>query len=290
MTAPEITVVVPSHGRRESIEACLGALSELDYPRDRFEVVVVDDGSPVPLESRVERFRDELTIRSRRQSRAGPAAARNAGLALARGELVAFTGDDCRPRADWLRTLAARFDADPETGIGGRIENALTRNLYSTSTDLLIQHLYDYYNTPPDEARFFTPNNLAFPVAMLRELGGFRSAFHTGEDRELCHRWRGAGHRLVYAPEVVVRHVHPLNLRSFWALHFRYGRGSCRFHEATARENPEVDRFEPLRFYLDLLRYPLSRFHGGRAVVMTALLGVAQVANAAGYLRQSLER
>jgi GT2 family glycosyltransferase len=285
---PRFSVVVPTYDRPRELRRCLAALAELDYPTDRFEVIVVDDGSPAPDIPPPTDVPRPYSLEILRQPRGGPAAARNAALEIATGDFVAFTADDCRPRRDWLSALAARFAADPTIAIGGRIVNQEVGNLYSTSTDLLLRRLYEYYNATVDDARFCTPNNLAFPVAALREAGGFRTAFVTGEDRELCDRWRIAGRRMVYASEAVVDHRHPLGLVSFCQLHYRYGRGSRRFRQAAALRNSAAARFEPVSFYLGLIGYPLSRARGARAVAMSALLCVAQAANAVGYLRQRL--
>jgi GT2 family glycosyltransferase len=285
---PRFSIIVPSYDRPRDLQACLDSLSALEYPADRFEVIVVDDGSPTPIAPAPAITSRPFRMEVLRRPRGGPAAARNAGLGVACGEYVAFTADDCRPHPDWLAVLAARFSADPSIAVGGRIVNREVDNLYSTSTDLLLRHLYEYYNTDVDDARFCTPNNLVFPLAALREMGGFRTSFVTGEDRELCDRWRIAGRRLVYAHEAVVDHRHPLGFASFCHLHYRYGRGSRRFRRAAALRNSEAAKFEPFSFYLDLIRYPMSRSRGARALAMSGLLCVAQVANAVGYLRQSL--
>ena len=290
MSGPRFSVVVPSYDRPAELTACLNSLADLDYPRDRFEVIVVDDGSRAPIEPLARTFEGRLRLRVIRRPRGGPAAARNTGLEVAEGEFVAFTGDDCRPRRDWLRALEGRFAADPTAGVGGRVDNRQQGNVYSTTTDLLLRYLYEYFNTPPERARFLTPNNLAFPLAALREEGGFISTFVTGEDRELCDRWRAAGRPLVYASEAVVGHFHPLGLAGFLVLHYRYGRGSFRFHREAARRGSDGARLEPLGFYLDLIRYPLSRARGVRGLALSGLMCLGQVANAAGYFRQSLAR
>lgn len=290
MSAPRFSVVVPSRNRPSALAACLEALAELDDPRGGFEVIVVDDGSRAPIESVARAFRNRLRLRVVRLQGLGPAAARNAGIEIAAGEYVAFTADDCLPQRDWLSALAARFAADPAAGVGGRIENQLPHNVYSTSTDLLLRRLYEYHNQPAERARFFTPNNLAFPLEPLREMGGFLDGLVTGEDRELCDRWRGEGRRLVYAAEAVVGHAHPLGFASFVLLHYRYGKGSSRFRREAARRGSEAARFEPVSFYLGLIRYPLSVVRGSRGLALSGLMCVAQVANAVGYLRQSLAR
>lgn len=288
MNPPRFSIVIPTYNRPRELQACLDSLAALRYPADRFEVIVVDDGSSTPVAPAPPHGSWPYALEVLRRARNGPAAARNAALEVAGGDFVAFTADDCRPRPDWLSALASRFAADPSVAVAGRIVNQEADNLYSTSTDLLLRRLYEYYNATVEDARFATPNNLAFPLAALRAMGGFRTSFVTGEDRELCDRWRLGGRRLVYAHEAVVDHRHPLGLASFCHLHYRYGRGSRRFRQAAALRNSAAAEFEPISFYLSLVRYPLSRSRGARAIAMSGLVCLAQVANALGYLRQRL--
>ena len=112
---PFCSVIVPTHRRPAQLAECLAALARLDYPPDRYEVIVVDDGGGMPLDDVLEPFRDRMAVSCLTGRRAGPAAARNAGAARARGDLLAFTDDDCRPRPDWLRRLAGRGAPGPAT-------------------------------------------------------------------------------------------------------------------------------------------------------------------------------
>ena len=284
---PLISVVVPTHNRPDDLCRCLASLARIEYPRDAFEVLVVDDGSLAPQTDVVQPFLEQIQLRVLRQPRGGPGSARNTGVDAARGDVVAFTADDCTPAHDWLQRLAVRFAEFPGSAVGGRIVNALPDNPYSATTDLLIRYLYDYYNRSPHDAQFFTPNNLAFPLRQLRALGGFVPSFVTGEDRELCDRWRSAGHAMLYADDVVVTHRHPLSAIGFCGLHFRYGQGSSRFRHRSASRQSSPVRFEPLSFYTNLVRYPLTQTRGPRALLFSGLLGVAQVANAIGFFYQS---
>jgi glycosyltransferase involved in cell wall biosynthesis len=115
------TVVVPTYNRPRPLDDCLAALVALDHPRDRFEIVIVDDGSAVPVDDLVRRHADRsgVSVRLIRQSNAGPASARNTGAAVARHDFIAFTDDDCRPRADWLTALARELALDPQCAVGG---------------------------------------------------------------------------------------------------------------------------------------------------------------------------
>jgi GT2 family glycosyltransferase len=272
--------------------ACLQSLARLDYPRDRFEVIVVDDGSPSPPEDLVDSFRGGLDVTLLRQPHAGPAAARNAGAARASGDYLAFTDDDCAPAADWLKALAARFVPTPGHGVGGRTVNALPENLFSTASHQLIGYLYDYYNAEPGGARFLASNNLALPAEGFRAAGGFDTTFPraAGEDREFCDRWRHYGYRLTYAPEAVVYHAHALSFHHFWRQHFGYGSGAYHFHQLRASRAQERIRFEPMAFYLSPLRYPFSHERGWRALALAGLLVVSQVANAAGFFCERFQQ
>ena len=129
---PFCSVVVPTHERPAFLRTCLDCLARLDYPRERFEVVVVDDGGRTPL---VGEFRELLEIVAVSRSRGEPAAARNTGAERARGALLAFTDDDCRPGPEWLRRLAERFTREPERAIGGRVVNAFGARCSSGSEE-----------------------------------------------------------------------------------------------------------------------------------------------------------
>ena len=104
MENPSFSIVIASYRRPGPLAACLQSLAQLDYPRDRFEAVVVDDGSQPSLAPVVEAARGPLEVRFLRQKNAGPATARNTGAAQARGRFLAFTDDDCAPSPDWLTT------------------------------------------------------------------------------------------------------------------------------------------------------------------------------------------
>src|SRR5690349_8782081 len=103
---PVVSIIIPTYNRPAPLEQCLKALSQLDYPRDRFEVVVVDDGSTISPAGIVEGFCSRLDIRMLRQANAGPAAARNLGAQEAKGQILAFTDDDCLPDPAWLGRMA----------------------------------------------------------------------------------------------------------------------------------------------------------------------------------------
>ena len=283
---PFFSIVVPTYQRPVQLAACLQALSRLDYAREQFEVIVVDDGSKTPPEALVTSFQNSLHVRLLLHRHTGPAAARNAGAMRAQGQYLAFTDDDCAPAADWLHALSARFQRMPDHLIGGRIINALPENLYSTASQLVVDYMYAYHNRGLNDANFLASNNLAVPADRFRAIGGFDTRFSlaAGEDREFCDRWRHHGYDTTYAPEVLVYHTHHLILRSFWRQQGHYGRGAFRFRRARARRGQKGTRLEAPSFYLNLLRLPFSQERGARRLMLAALLLVSQTAVATGFL------
>jgi GT2 family glycosyltransferase len=291
---PFVSIIIPTYGRPRHLSLCLQSIACLEYPPTHFEVIVIDDGSEAPLETVVAPFSSEFAVTLLTQSHAGPAAARNAGAAQAKGELLAFTDDDCRPNADWLQALAARFAAAPHCAIGGRTLNARPGNPCSAASQLIIELVYAHYNPNLDRARFFATNNLAVPTKQFRMLDGFDAASFpfASEDRDFCDRWLLRGWRMIYAPEAVVYHAHDLTLRSFWRQHFEYGRGAFRFHRARTRRGS--GRFiRELSFHLNLprlLRRFFPRVSVQRTMSLLGLLIVWQIANLAGFVWESMRR
>jgi glycosyltransferase involved in cell wall biosynthesis len=286
---PFFSIIVPTYNRPKQLVICLQSLTRLDYPRNQLEVIVIDDGSDTSLQPVVDCFSNHLDVTLLNQTHAGPAAARNTGAERAKGEFLAFTDDDCTPTPDWLQKLAERYTEVPEHVIGGRILNALSKNTYATTSQTIVDVAYVHYNANPYQAYFFATNNLIVPAGPFHAIGGFDPTFRTAEDREFCDRWQHHGFKMTYVPEALVYHSNALNFRTFWRQHFNYGRGAYRFHRARAQRG--TGRFRPdLKFYMRLFCLPFVRERGHRALLITGLLLISQVANTLGFIREWLHQ
>lgn len=276
--------MIATFGRPEQLRHCLSALSKIDYPREKWRVLVVDDGSPVPLDSIVREFAGDLSVELVRQSNQGAGAARNRGARLCSGDLIVFTDDDCCPREDWLKVMAQRHQENPTACIGGRTINALSGNPYSAASQLLIDYLYEYY-FPANSSRFFASNNVAFPKDAFDSIDGFDTRFPRAgaEDRDICRRWIAAGYSTSYAPDAIVYHEHLMTFRGFLRQHFNYGRGAFHFHSLKASDSNEKLRVEPLKFYIQLLLYPITKKRDLNSLFLVVLLFFSQAANAFGF-------
>ena len=289
MSQPLLSIIIPTYNRPNSLAHCLQAFTQLNYPRDRFEVIVVDDGSEMSMQPIVDPFEDDLHLRLIQQVNSGPAAARNQGAAKARGQYLVFTDDDCCPGPDWLTALAQQFAVLPNALLGGQTLNELANNPFSVASQMLVDYLYRYYNAKPHKARFFTSNNMALPTHLFQALGGFDAAFPraAGEDRDLCDRWLEQGYPMQYVPKARISHAHALNLGSFWRQHFNYGQGAFSFHQRRAQRGGMPIQVEPFAFYRQLLTYPLIFAPLKLGILISILLLISQVANIVGFFMLS---
>ena len=283
--------MIPTYGRPLQLADCLRSLTRLDYPPDRFEVLVVDDGGPSPLDDVVAPFRQHVRLRLIRQKNAGPSAARNTGAEQATGDYLAFTDDDCLLDAVWLRALADVWSESPDSMVGGVTRNGAD-SLYSATSQLIVDVVYRHYNADPEHARFIASNNMALPAGRFRAIGGFDPSFRTAEDRDLCDRWLHRGNRITYTPRALVHHFHRMNAAAFCRQHFQYGRGAEQFNRRRAERGSGRFLVEA-RFHLDVgnwLWYPITSVPRTQMAQVAALLGVWQVANFAGFVWAALER
>ncbi len=277
--------MVPTYSRPERLSRLLKALTLQSVPAERFEVIVIDDGSPPET-----RPPDRMAGANQylyRQDNTGPAAARNAGAAKASGQLLVFIDDDCIPDVDWLNALIEAHRQAPAALLGGLTENGLPCNPFSTTSESLM-HFFDNESLRlSGHVEFLASNNLALSRDRFLDLGGFDTTFPlaAGEDRDLCRRWLQLGLPLQRAAAARIRHFHELTFVSFWRQHQNYGRGAARFHASPSDSTSRM----PVSFYARLLFHPWSRrtkWATRRRLVVTALVFVSQLAITSGLLRE----
>ncbi|MDR7416467.1 MAG: glycosyltransferase [Armatimonadota bacterium] len=199
----DLSVVIPAHNRSRVLEVCLRCLSRQTLPPDRYEVIVVDDGSEEDLRPVVDSFRGGLQVRLLRQPRnLGRAAARNRGIAAARGEVVVFVDSDVFVVPEFL-AAHAEIHAHRLRAVG-------------RGPLLLTEHLEDPLRNPPylrdPSPAFLDTANASVRREDLLEAGGFDEDFreYGWEDFELGTRLARLGLRRVYRRRALAYHYQPL--------------------------------------------------------------------------------
>ena len=292
MEVPLFSIIIPTYNRPNQLASCLKSLSCLNYPSDKFEVILVNDGGVTPADDVISTFKDRINIIVINQTNKGPASARNNGVRTANGELLAFTDDDCLPEPNWLNALGECLRDNPECIVGGSTLNLLHDNLYSTASQLICELAYKHYSVDHKQSTFFCSNNIAFSKKKFLEIGGFDESFKTAEDRELCKRWLNNGLKMIFVPEAIIFHAHRLSLVPFIKQHFNYGRGSFQFynkkilHGQGYFNNLFEFNFNPK----NLIVYPFSKHRGFRGLSLMLLMFFWQLSNAAGFLFEFLDQ
>jgi cellulose synthase/poly-beta-1,6-N-acetylglucosamine synthase-like glycosyltransferase len=224
--APSVSVVVPVRNGRATIGACLDALLAQDYPGGT-EVIVVDNGSSDGTAA-VARGREVALVHEPRQGRA---IARNAGIARAAGEIVAFVDADCVAEPDWLAALVVPFGDTAVGGVGGEIHALDPVTPVQAYLDRR-ETCWQQYCVQGGRRRrhgFLITANAAYRGTVLAEVGGFDPGFPPSEDVDLGWRVRAAGHTLAYAPRAIVRHRLRERTRELFRQRYGYGYGRALF-------------------------------------------------------------
>ena len=286
---PIASVIVPTHARPGRLAELLASLARQTLAPERFEVIVVDDGSPEG--ARPDGALARGNVRLVRQPQSGPAAARNRGAREARAPLLLFVDDDCLVEPDWVAALVGAHAAHPDALLGGTTCNGLPGNACADAAEGLLAFLDAEALARGGALDFVASNDIACARERFFAIGGFDADYPlaAGEDRAFCRAWLDAGGTIRRAPEARVAHRHALDLAGFWRQQRNYGRGAARFHGDGAARVPA-----PPGFYARLLLHPLGRGDlsapaKARAFALTALSQLA-VASGAFAERRALRR
>jgi GT2 family glycosyltransferase len=218
---PKVSVVVCAYNAESTIEECLAGVEDLDYPD--FETIVVDDGSSDATAELAARF----DVRLIRTPNEGLSAARNIGLEVAEGEIVAYLDSDAFPDPDWLKYLATAFVRGDHAGVGGPNiippEDSWLAQCVSASPGGPIHVLVS-----DREAEHIPGCNMAFRKSALEEVGGFDPRFRAaGDDVDACWQVLARGGTLGYSPGAVVWHHRRASIRGYMKQQFHYGKAEA---------------------------------------------------------------
>ncbi len=217
-TSPLMSVVVCTRNGGATLADCLSALQR--QRRVSYEVIVIDDGSTDDVPQIAARH---PSVRYERQEHAGLSAARNLGLHFAKGEVVVYTDDDCRPDEDWLWRLAKAMQDPKWVAAGGpnlpppprsEVERCVAAAPGGPCHVLLND----------EEAEHLPGCNLAIRKSALEQIGGFDPIFRAaGDDVDICWRLREAGGKLHFVPGAYVWHHRRLTVGAYFKQQRGYG-------------------------------------------------------------------
>lgn len=220
---PFVSVIVPAYNAETEIGACLGALLNQTYPRDKYEIVVVDNNSADGTAHVIRSYPVRAVSERRKQS---SYAARNAGVRAAKGEIFAFTDADCIPSPDWIREGVAAFDAPDVMGVAGEIRGLRPSNRVE---EYLVRKNPVKHSTQNRFLPFAITANVFYKRELFSQVGFFEE-WTTAGDADYSWRVQLAGHRVRFISRALVFHRHRSTVKGMFKQFVKYGYGSARLH------------------------------------------------------------
>jgi mycofactocin system glycosyltransferase len=224
VTLPEVSIIIPVMNRADELRRCLTSLSQISYPKDKLQFIVVDDGSKDESPLVALEF-GALLLPSGGVGR-GPAAARNVGASKANGEILAFIDSDCSASIGWLDELIPAFNDPAMAAVGGQVDGMCTESSvdrYEAVMSSLSIGSRERIGSSGNDTFYLPSCNLLVRRAAFRKAGGFKDGMHVGEDVDLTWRLRDEGWTICYLPAGSVLHEHRSSIRSFMSRRFDYG-------------------------------------------------------------------
>jgi GT2 family glycosyltransferase len=256
--APRISVIVCTRNRQDSIVDTLEAIRNLDYLN--FETIVVDS-SDAKNGKKVKTACEKIEAKYIFEPRPGLAVARNTGIGLASGEIIAFTDDDCIPEKDWLANSAAALSDSPIWACTGRVvqynsegasdffEEVASQDLgkekrefsakdvkfgfgkiFANIGKIFLKHMKSGAPAPWGIGH---GSSMAFRKEVFDKIGkfderfGVGAPFKSGEDVDIFYRVLRAGGKIVYNPSICVRHKHRLTADEVYKTRYGYSFGAA---------------------------------------------------------------
>jgi len=222
---PFVSIVVPAYNEAKTIESCIRSLLCSDY--EKFEIILVDDGSTDNTLEKMKLFSDHPQVQIISQANGGKASALNHGYELSRGEIIIFADADGIFERDTIKRLIEAFvdekvacccGNDAPTGLHFNITKL--QNLQAHVGTGYVRRALAYVNCLP----IVSGNIGAFRRSVLDKIGLFKVGF-IGEDLELTWRVHKAGYRVAFEPRALVRAEAPHTWKGLWNQRVRWARG-----------------------------------------------------------------
>jgi glycosyltransferase involved in cell wall biosynthesis len=202
--SPFVSVIIPVFNDSARLFHCLKALEEQTYPQWLHEVIVVDNGSDDDIREMSQTFSRVIFTY---ESRTGSYAARNRGITLAKGHIIAFTDADCIPHQDWIQKgVQALYDASNCGLVAGKIDLFFKEPNCPTLVEMYDSVMAFQQQKFVSTLRYGATANIFTFKSVIQTVGNFNEALKSNGDREWGQRVYQAGYTQVYQEDVRVAH------------------------------------------------------------------------------------
>ena len=221
MKTPFVSIVVPMYNSENTIESCLDSLLNLNYPKNKYEIIVVDDHSTdksAKIVSDFKKINGNVILLKQPIGKKGPAAARNLGISRAKGEFIASTDADEMMFPDWLNELIPYFSNQEVAAVGALLveEHPLDSGLAPKIQSIIID--------PHFKPGTVAAGNVVYRKKVLQEAGCFNEFCRFNDlDVDLHYRMQEKGFELMPIQKYLGQHKQRHTLRAFYKRMFGFG-------------------------------------------------------------------
>jgi glycosyltransferase involved in cell wall biosynthesis len=258
-TLPYVSVIIPVLNGERTIKECLHSLIGMDYPRGQREILVVDNGSTDRTIDIIKRYPVRCVV----ETRQGASYARNLGIEVSNGQILAFTDADCIVTTGWLRELVRGFD-DEEVGVVAGEVVAFPPKTPAERYTAIRKPTWHERTLAHPETPWFVTGSVAVRREVIDEVGCFDPVFVGAGCEDIDFSWRffqRSRFKLNHRPKAIVFHRHRSSSRELFKQYFSYGHGQ----NVLKRKHPQLIDWswkQEIGAYKDLL---LSLFSLGYA-------------------------
>ena len=212
---PFVSIIIPVYNDCDRLKICLQSLEKQTYPHDQYNIIVVDNGSDdnQDVKNIVASFEQALAIEEKTP---GSYAARNRGIASAKGDILAFTDADCIPAPNWIEKGVENLRSVPNCGlVAGKIERFFRNRDRLTVIELhdSLFCLRQKFNI--EQEQYGATANLFIWREIIEKVGRFNHHLKSSGDKEFGKRVALFGYQLIYAEDTIIAHPARHSLKEF---------------------------------------------------------------------------
>lgn len=222
------SIIVPSYNRKDEIEELIHSFIPLNFPKNRYELIIVDDGSADGTKALVQKFQQEnnIPLKYLSQQNKGPGTARNLGMKHANGDFFIFIDSDCTIDKNWLKEIDIGLQKTGASAFGGP-DNC--RNDFPSLLKAINYSMTSFLTTggirghrKKKLGKFYPRSfNMGLSRDLYLKIGGFGSLRH-GQDIEFSNRIIKSGAKVTHIEEAIVFHKRRTSIIKFFKQVFNW--------------------------------------------------------------------
>jgi cellulose synthase/poly-beta-1,6-N-acetylglucosamine synthase-like glycosyltransferase len=237
VSPPKVSIIIATLNNEQTIDECLKAIFELNYPKDFLEVIVVDGCSKDATVKIAEKYPVKIV-----SAPLNAPAAYNYAIKIANNDVLGFIDADAKVEKEWLNRLIMYLDDPQVAGVSGGVETWNTENALARSIGYDMKNRYDRLKK---YATRIATMNLLLKKSVIEESGGFDERLPTQYDTDLGFRITSRGYKIVFDPSAKCYHFNRSTVRAYFRQQLQYGKNTIKlyFKHSTLIKGDEITDF-----------------------------------------------